>query len=170
MDTLRLGRISTINYKDGTARVLYTDRDQAVTAELPLLSFEYRMPAIDDFVLVCHLPNGGAAGIILGPVWNDNNRPPEGKEGLYRKDLDKTPGKCFLRYDAATGTLEIKAPNLSLAGQTASTYDDLLARVKDLEERMAREEGRMDAEEAFTATMRSHTHTDSMGGGTSAPN
>jgi hypothetical protein len=40
MDTLRLGKISTINYKDGTARVLYTDRDNAVTAELPLLSFE----------------------------------------------------------------------------------------------------------------------------------
>ncbi len=163
MDTLRLGKISTINYKDGTARVLYTDRDNAVTAELPLLSFEYRMPEVDDLVLVCHLPNGGAAGIILGPFWNDKNRPPEGKEGLYRKEFDKIPGKCYLRYDASTGTLELKAPNLALAGQTGSTYDELLSRVKNLEDRM-------EAEEAFTATMRSHTHTDSMGGSTSTPN
>ena len=147
MDTLRLGRISTINYKDGTARVLYTDRDQAVTAELPLLSFEYRMPAIDDFVLVCHLPNGGAAGIILGPVWNDNNRPPEGKEGLYRKDLDKTPGKCFLRYDG--NELQIVAPKLTFVGAASHDWDTLLARVEKLER---------------------HTHTDSMGGGTSTPN
>ena len=147
MDILRLGKISTINYKDGTARVLYTDRDKAVTAELPLLSFEYRMPAIDDFVLVCHLPNGGAAGIILGPIWNDNNRPPEGKEGLYRKDLDKTPGKCFLRYDG--DELQIVAPKLTLASASSHDWDELLARIEKLER---------------------HTHTDSMGGSTSAPN
>ena len=146
MDTLRLGKISTINYKDGTARVLYTDRDNAVTAELPLLSFEYRMPSVDDFVLVCHLPNGGAAGIILGPVWNDNNRPPEGKEGLYRKDLDKNAGKCFLRYDG--GELQIVAPKLTLVGAKSHDWDALLARIERLEQ---------------------HTHTDSLGGGTSTP-
>ena len=146
MDTLRLGRISTINYKDGTARVLYTDRDNAVTAELPLLSFEYRMPAVDDLVLVCHLPNGGAAGIILGPVWNDNNRPAEGKEGLYRKDLDKNAGTCFLRYDG--NELQIVAPKLKLVGTTAHDWDALLERIDRLER---------------------HTHTDSLGGGTSTP-
>ena len=146
MDTLRLGKISTINYKDGTARVLYTDRDNAVTAELPLLSFEYRMPAIDDLVLVCHLPNGGAAGIILGPIWNDNNRPPEGKEGLYRKDFDKTTGKCFLRYDG--NELKILAPKLTLVGAKSHDWDELLARIERLEQ---------------------HTHTDSLGGGTSTP-
>ena len=146
MDTLRLGKISTINYKDGTARVLYTDRDNAVTAELPLLSFEYRMPAVDDFVLVCHLPNGGAAGIILGPIWNDNNRPPEGKEGLYRKDFDKTAGKCFLRYDG--NELQLVAPKLTLSGASSADWDELLARIEKLER---------------------HIHTDSMGGSTSAP-
>ncbi len=146
MDTLRLGKISTINYKDGTARVLYTDRDNAVTAELPLLSFEYRMPAVDDLVLVCHLPNGSAAGIILGPVWNDNNRPAEGKEGLYRKDLDKTAGKCFLRYDGSE--LQIVAPKLTLVGAASHDWDELLARIDRLER---------------------HTHTDSLGGGTSTP-
>ena len=146
MDTLRLGKISTINYKDGTARVLYTDRDNAVTAELPLLSFEYRMPAIDDLVLVCHLPNGGAAGIILGPVWNDNNRPPEGKEGLYRKEFDKTAGMCFLRYDGSE--LQIVAPKLTLVGAKSHDWDELLARIERLEQ---------------------HTHTDSLGGSTSTP-
>lgn len=35
MDTIRIGRISAINYTDGTARIVYTDRDNAVTPELP---------------------------------------------------------------------------------------------------------------------------------------
>ena len=146
MDTLRLGKISTINYQNGTARVLYTDRDNAVTAELPLLSFEYRMPSIDDLVLVCHLPNGAAAGIILGPIWNDNNRPPEGREGLYRKEFDKTAGMCFMRYDG--NELKIQAPKLTLVGEKSHDWDELLARIERLER---------------------HTHTDSLGGGTSTP-
>lgn len=104
MDTLRIGKISSINYANGTARVLYTDRDNAVTAELPLLSFEYCMPAIDDLVLVCHLPNGGAAGIILGRFWCEGNRPVEFGEGLYRKDLDRG-GNCYIKY--SDGILKI---------------------------------------------------------------
>ena len=115
MDTLRIGRISTINYADGTARVIYKDRDDTVTAELPLLSFEYRMPAVDDLVLVTHLPNGAAAGIILGDFWHDDNRPPEGFKGLYRKDLDKATGKAMIRYDANSGQLKLVMPNTLLA-------------------------------------------------------
>ena len=62
MDTIRIGRISAINYTDGTARIVYTDRDNAVTPELPLLSAEYCMPKVDDLVLVLHLPTGASAG------------------------------------------------------------------------------------------------------------
>jgi len=96
MDTLRIGKISSVNYEQGTARVLYTDRDNAVTAELPLLTGEGSMPNVDDLVLVCHLPNGAAAGVILGRFWNDNNRPTEGAAGLYRKDLDDG---VYIRYE-----------------------------------------------------------------------
>ena len=131
MDTLRIGRISSINYTNGTARVLYTDRDNAVTAELPLLSFEYRMPEIDDFVLVCHLPNGAAAGVILGTFWTDSKRPPEGQAGLYRKDLDNSPGVCMLRYDGSA--LQIIAPTLYLSGQRGHDWDALLDRIDALE-------------------------------------
>lgn len=133
MDTLRIGKISSINYTDGTARVLYNDRDKAVTAELPLLSSEYRMPQVDDFILVAHLPNGAAAGVVIGSFWTDNSRPPEGFNGLYRKDLDKTPGVCYLRYDANTGNLQIVAPTLYLSGQRGHDWDELLKRIDALE-------------------------------------
>ena len=125
MDVLRLGTISTINYTDGTARVQYKDRDKAVTVELPLFSFEYRMPQVDDLVLVCHLPNGAAAGVILGPVWNDNERPQEGFEGLYRKDLDKSKGKAMIRYDANTGQLRVVMPDTRLQCPTVLVQGDV---------------------------------------------
>jgi len=115
MDALRIGKISSINYEKGTARVLYPDRDNAVTAELPYLT-DYRSPEIDELVLVCHMPNDPAAGVILGPFWNDNRRPPEGAEGLHREDFDNIPDISFLRYDAKTGTLKIKAPNIEFEG------------------------------------------------------
>ena len=96
MDTIRIGRISAINYTDGTARIVYTDRDNAVTPELPLLSAEYCMPKVDDLVLVLHLPTGAEAGVILGRFWCDGNRPRESGPGLYRKDLSDD-GTCYIK-------------------------------------------------------------------------
>ena len=125
MDILRIGKISSINYAKGTARVLYTDRDNAVTAELPLLSAEYNPPKIDDFVLVCHLPNGSAAGIVLGAFWNDKERPAEGFEGLYRKDLDREKGRAMLRYDANTGKLLLVVPDMVLECPAVVVNGDL---------------------------------------------
>lgn len=107
MDILRIGKISSVNYADGTARVLYTDRDNAVTAELPLLSAEYYMPQPDDVVLVAHLPNGAEAGIVLGRFWCDGNRPPESGAGLYRKDLSRE-GDCFIKCQ--NGEMTIHCP------------------------------------------------------------
>lgn len=102
-NTIRIGRISSINYPKGTARVVYEDKDRCVTFELPFLAWEYWMPRVKDQVVVAHLSNGTTAGVILGPVWNDGHRPADGREGLYRKEYDAIPGKAVERYDAATG-------------------------------------------------------------------
>ena len=99
MDILRIGRISSVNYEKGTARIVYNDRNKAVTQELPIVANAYEMPNVDDMVLVAHLPNGSSAAFILGKFWNEKNTPPESGKKLYRKDLDKQVGKCFVRYD-----------------------------------------------------------------------
>lgn len=109
MEPFRIGRISSVNYADGTCRVVYNDKDKSVTTELPLLcttSREYFMPRIDDMVAVLHLSNGQQFGLILGMYWKDGNRPVESGEGLFRKDLDREE-KCYIRYDANTGELKI---------------------------------------------------------------
>lgn len=96
----RVGRISSVNYEKGKVRIVYNDKDKAVTKEMPMFSSEYHMPAVDDLVTVMHLPNGTEVGVVLGRVWTGkNNRPPEGFEGLYRKDLSRKNGKCMIRYE-----------------------------------------------------------------------
>ncbi len=129
IQVLRVGKISSINYPNGTARVTYEDRDGATTGELPFISWEYWMPRIADTVLVGHLSNGTASAVILGPFWHQNHRPAEGGAGLYRKEFSATNGQAYERYDAKahayrksiSGTTEVTATGkgtLKLGGCT----------------------------------------------------
>ena len=64
------------------------------------------MPKVGDPVMVLHLSNGTEAGLVLGRYWSGNNKPPEGAEGLFRKDLGRTPGEAMIRYDGSTLTIQ----------------------------------------------------------------
>lgn len=56
---VRVGRVSSINYQAGTARVVFGDKDSAVTKEVPFVSNnEYNMPLVGDLVQVSHNSNG----------------------------------------------------------------------------------------------------------------
>ena len=108
---IRVGKISSVDYTSGTVRVVYEDQDDAVTRPIPLLSFEYLMPEVDDMVLVLHLSNGTEAGVVIGRPWSDQRVPPESGQGLYRKDFHNEVGKAFLRFsekDNETMTLHVK--------------------------------------------------------------
>ena len=96
---IRLGKISSIDYAKGMARVVYHEKDDDVTRLIPLLSHEYKMPPVGSQVLVVHLSNGTEAGVVLGRPWSDKNAPPEGGANLYRKDLGQNPGDAMIRYD-----------------------------------------------------------------------
>lgn len=116
-DYLRIGKISSFNYPNGTARVTYEDKDQSTTTEMAFIAYEYWMPKVGDQVLVAHLSTGTSAAIVLGPVWHDGYRPTEGFEGLYKKEYANRPGKAGERYDAkgeaynqsVTGTMDINS-------------------------------------------------------------
>lgn len=74
---IRIGKISKIDYETGMAEVTYPDMDNSVTALFPIVNLneEYKMPEIGEEVLVLHLSNGAASGLILGPFWNEANKP-----------------------------------------------------------------------------------------------
>lgn len=103
---MQIGRISSIDYAAGMARVTYPDRGGAVTPPLPMLAEQYHMPQVGDLVLVADLSNG-AQGVILGKFWTQKNVPVEGREQLYRHDLGQLSGQATVTYDGATKTLTL---------------------------------------------------------------
>ena len=121
----RMGKISAIDYAAGMVRVVYHEKDDAVTRPIPLISSEYFMPEIGDLVLVVHLSNGTEAGVVMGRPWSEKNKPTEGAAGLYRKELARTPGEAFFRYK--DGTLTIKAAKVVIDGHLEVTGDAKVA-------------------------------------------
>lgn len=99
---IRIGRVSAVDAESGAVMVTYHDRDDSVTEALPLLSEVYRMPKPGDLVLVLHLGTGTEAGVVLGKYWNEENKPPESGEDLFRVDFDSV---AFLRCQGGTVTL-----------------------------------------------------------------
>jgi phage baseplate assembly protein gpV len=108
---IRIGQVSSIDYKKGLIKVLFQDRDETVTDELPILTFndEYKMPEIGAYVVTLHLSNGAEAGYVLGTFWDGSNLPAKGQKGIYRKELANEQGKAFFEYDKDTGELVIHA-------------------------------------------------------------
>ena len=114
MNNVRIGRVSSVNYKNGTVRVTYEDLDDSVTAEIPMFSFtgEYKAPAVGSEVVVLHLSNGESAGVMLGQYWSDDNRPPDFGKNVFRKELGQEHGEAYMQYK--NGVLTIRAPKIRL--------------------------------------------------------
>lgn len=124
---MQIGRISSIDYAAGMARVTYPDRGGAVTPPLPMLAEQYHMPQVGDLVLVADLSNG-AQGVILGKFWTQKHVPVEGREQLYRHDLGQQPGQATVTYDGTTktltlatdGTLQLVAKSIAVSSPDGS--------------------------------------------------
>lgn len=137
--TIRLGKISSINYADGKARVTYEDRDDSVTSELPFLAWQYNMPKTGDLVAVACFSNGTVSGVILGPVWNPSNTPHEGAAGLFRQEMSTTKNKAVIEYSEKTKKLTIRAPFIEFEGYeyedkplvTVEQINDAFADIED---------------------------------------
>lgn len=98
---VRLGNVSSIDYENGLCEVTYPDRDDTVTEMVPTLSNrEYRMPEVDDLVVVLHPGDSPEDAVILGTIWNEKIKPVEGKEKVFRKEYSNEDGKAYRKFDA----------------------------------------------------------------------
>lgn len=128
---IRIGKVSSVDYGSGMIKVTYPDLDNSVTDDLPFLTCndEYKMPKIGASVLVVHLSNGSAMGIVAGTYWNSSNKPPVSGKGVYRKDLAQTIGEAFLQYSG--GMLQINAPEIILETKSGSiTVAEIIDHIK----------------------------------------
>jgi phage baseplate assembly protein gpV len=108
---IRIGTVSTIDYNNGMISVKYEERSNSVTAEMPYLSFndEYKMPHIDDTVVVLYLSNGSSIGIVIGSIWNKTNKPPVSGKDNYYKGI--APG---VNIKFQNGELTVSAPKIKV--------------------------------------------------------
>lgn len=114
--TIRLGKISSVNYAAGKARVVYEDRDSSVTSELPFLASQYNIPKVNDLVVVACFSNGTVSGVILGPIYHTANKPHGGAEGIFRQEMSNTKNAAVMQYSEKDKKLIIRAPMVEFEG------------------------------------------------------
>ncbi|MEY8333433.1 hypothetical protein AALB53_10055 [Lachnospiraceae bacterium 47-T17] len=126
MAELRIGKVSSIDYDHGMIRVVYADRDGAVTKPLPILTFndEYKMPKVGQYVLVGHLSNGTEAAYVMGTFWNTANEPGRSGKDVYRKEFAHKTGEAYIDYDGEEKKLEFHGDNVSISGSDVDTVGD----------------------------------------------
>lgn len=137
---LRIGKVSSINYANGTARVTYEDRGGNTTGELPFLAWAYWMPKIEDRVLVGALSNGSTSAVILGPVWHEGHRPAAHGAGRYHQEMGHVAGEAFDDYSEDTGTRQISAKHIKFVATDDGveiTLAVLIRRIQQLEAKVA---------------------------------
>lgn len=110
MDIIRVGRVSSVDEKNVTARVVFEDRDSMVSDDLNILmpftmkDKMYFIPAINEQVLCIMIPNGTSKGYIAGSIYNASDKPSvQNKDKFHIKFEDDTT----IEYDKNTHTLKI---------------------------------------------------------------
>ena len=134
MEGIRTGKATSIDYKNEMVKILYPDKDGAVTKALPYLSMngEYKMPKKGEHVLVLHLSNGAEAGVVLGPYWNEAVNSELTGEDIYRKEFSNTAGKAYMQHQ--NGKLEMCADTICFRDSSREiTLEEIENRLKKLE-------------------------------------
>jgi len=122
-DIFRIGKVSDVNGAKCAVRVTFPDKDDLVSAELPIVvvgSYKtkgYWVPEVGMQVLCCFLPNpsgrGMNDGFVIGGFYSTED-PPEETDPKVR--CLKLPDGCYIRFDGA-GNIHIHATgNLTLTG------------------------------------------------------
>lgn len=109
-DIIRIGTVTAIYDEKGTVLIHFEDKND-LTLELPLLSWEYNMPKLQDTVWCIFLSNGIETGLCLGKAYSVNNMPLVLNRDVFHKPLVDN-SKSFIEYDAKTETFTIKAKNI----------------------------------------------------------
>lgn len=109
-EAYRYGKVSSVNHKKCTARVVFEDRDDSVSPELPVMQKNtlsdkfYWMPEVDEIAVCLYSANDGQeSGVIIGTIYSEVDHPPTDKkeDGVWFKD------GTFVKYEHETKTLSI---------------------------------------------------------------
>lgn len=114
---IKIGEVSSVDYKNATARVVFSDEDDAVSYDLQVMqkntveNKDYVMPDVGEEVICLFLPCGDADGFILGSVYAGEITPPEtskDKRTVVFSDNTK------ISYDRSSHTLSATIGGVSI--------------------------------------------------------
>lgn len=114
---VRIGQVNSVDESKGTVQVLFQDKDDIVTDDLPLLSFEYDIPPVGSQVLCVFLGNGLEQGFCLGRFYSQQLLTPVSNKDIYFKKLDDG---VYIKYNRNTKDMEI-----------VNTWGDLLVQAEN---------------------------------------
>lgn len=109
-DLIKVGEVSSVDYENGTARVVFDDEEGYVSNDLQVIqkntieNQDYWMPDVGEDVLCLFIPNGEEDGFILGSFYADEIKPPKSGEN---KRYVKFKDEAEVEYDWSTHKLTI---------------------------------------------------------------
>ena len=110
---IRIGKVSSVDENNCTARVLFEDRDNVVSYDFPIIvpatlkDKYYCLPQLGERVLCILQPNTPSKSFILGSYYCDKRKPPyKNKDKAYVEFEDKT----LIEYDKKAHKLKLFIP------------------------------------------------------------
>ncbi|GLI57366.1 hypothetical protein PM10SUCC1_28800 [Propionigenium maris DSM 9537] len=106
---IRTGKVSSINYKKSSVRVVFDDSPGIVSKELKVLlphtkeEKNYSMPSLREDVVCIFLPHAPSTGFVIGSYNSGKNLPPEIGKVKYIFFPDGTR----VKYNMETNLLEV---------------------------------------------------------------
>lgn len=110
---IRIGKVSSVNYHEGTVDVIFADEEDCVKRGIPVFSEEYRMPGINDTVVMVFQSNSGSReqGYVVGTPFSKKNMPEVSGAGVFFKRFSDT---AYMQYDPESDTLTIHAGKVKI--------------------------------------------------------
>lgn len=121
---IKIGTITGIYEQKGYVQVTFEDCDD-MPVDMPLLSFEYNMPHLNDVVWCIFQGNSRTSGLCLGRAYSSNNTPMETDKRIYKKPLCRNIDEAFYEYNTTTKTLRLKAENIIFDCDKAQSTGEL---------------------------------------------
>ncbi|MDR7318921.1 phage baseplate assembly protein V [Brevibacillus nitrificans] len=109
---IRVGVVSAVNEQEGTVRVVFEDRDDMVSGDLPVIHAhtlrmkDYRIPDIKEQVVCIFQGNGIQEGYCLGAIYSETDLPPV-REKKFRGTWFEDGS--YVYFDREKGKLHVKA-------------------------------------------------------------
>lgn len=111
-EATKWGVVSSVDPQNATARVVFSDRDNTVSYDLPItfsstgFAKMYSMPKVGQPVKCSFLGTGMEDGFIDGGFYNSDNKPPKTGENLHYIAFDDG---ALIEYDADSKIMTLKS-------------------------------------------------------------